>query len=478
MSKNNTDWFAVDTAGLRQLQMTKPKHYVLRELVQNAWDENTANCIVNTSYDKSSGIAEIMVLDDSPEGFKDLRDAFTLFKHTSKRANPNQRGRFNLGEKQAIAISEYAMISTTKGTVRFDNKGRKESAEKMKKGSTVALQVKMTEKEYGDMLEMAQRYIAPSNINYTLNSQLVERAYPTEVFTVNLPTEIEVEGQIRSTNRNTEVNVYTDVNDPRRLGWLYEMGLPVCEIDCEFGISVEQKIPLNVDRELVKPAYLQDLFAEVLNHTTEKITEENASASWVRSAMSDERTTQEAAQVVIKQRYGDKILVANHLDPNSIDIALSNGYRVIEGREMSKAEWAVTKAFDIIHSTSELFGTSFTDADTVKPTEAMNKVGNYAKKIAKNMLDISIKTNFIKSKMSNVSATFNYETLILTFVVDKLPSDFFDHPISRQTTSLIIHELGHYGGNHVESGYHDLITKLGSELTFKALENPEFFGGE
>ena len=38
------NWFSVSKEGLKQLQLGKPKHYVARELVQNAWDENIKVC--------------------------------------------------------------------------------------------------------------------------------------------------------------------------------------------------------------------------------------------------------------------------------------------------------------------------------------------------------------------------------------------------------------------------------------------------
>jgi len=40
---------------------------------------------------------------------------------------------------------------------------------------------------------------------------------------------------------------------------------------------------------------------------------------------------------------------------------------------------------------------------------------------------------------------------------------------------LILHELGHYAGNHTEEAYHKLITKMCGELVILALEEPEFF---
>ncbi len=66
------------------------------------------------------GFADLTVEDDAPEGFTDLTHAYTLFAPSTKRANPEQRGQFNLGEKLVLAVCEQASICTTKGTVVFD----------------------------------------------------------------------------------------------------------------------------------------------------------------------------------------------------------------------------------------------------------------------------------------------------------------------------------------------------------------------
>ena len=44
------NWFEVSKEGLKELQLRKPKHYVLRELVQNAWDEDIKRCEVKASW--------------------------------------------------------------------------------------------------------------------------------------------------------------------------------------------------------------------------------------------------------------------------------------------------------------------------------------------------------------------------------------------------------------------------------------------
>jgi len=70
---------------------------------------------------------------------------------------------------------------------------------------------------------------------------------------------------MRSVERNTKVDLYKTTKS-----YLYEMGIPVVEIDCEWSIDVQQKIPLGIDRETISQSYLRDLFSEVLNNTYEE----------------------------------------------------------------------------------------------------------------------------------------------------------------------------------------------------------------
>ena len=111
-------WFEVSKSGLKQLMEGKDKSYILRELIQNAWDEpgvTTVNVDIAPIMDKRA--AMVTVSDDAPEGFYDLAHAYTMFGATRKRKDPSMRGRFNLGEKQVLALARAATIHTTTGTI-------------------------------------------------------------------------------------------------------------------------------------------------------------------------------------------------------------------------------------------------------------------------------------------------------------------------------------------------------------------------
>lgn len=466
------NWFEVSRDGLRELWLGKPKSYVLRELVQNAWDEDIAECNVMLEY--ADGIAVISVEDDSPEGFRDLRDSFTLFGKTYKRSDPTKRGRFNVGEKQAFSICNEARVETTKGSVIFKREGRRASKSRREKGSKVTVKLKMSKKEFDEICCTVRTYLVPKGIKFTVNGEVIKYREPYKVIEASLLTEKEEDEILKKTIRKTQVHIHKIVGGGEAT--LSEMGIPVSTIDCDFSLDVQQKIPLSIDRETVLPSFLRDLYAEVLNSVHDEIPEESASQVWIREAVSDERISGEAVRTVIKKRYGDKVCVANPFDRLSIDEATSHGYKVIHGSEMSKEEWENVKAHDTIQSSSELFGASFVDAKVVEESELTDnhrKVRTYTQKIAKRLLGVDLKVVFIRSPKATCSAQYGNGTL--TFNLSKLSASFFDPPVSERTTDLILHELGHHEGLHTEKSYHELLTKMAGELIMIALKEQEFF---
>ena len=118
------NWFEVDKHGLARILERKGKEFVLFELVQNAWDEPGVTKVGVSLEIRGRNLALLVVEDDAPEGFRDLSHAFTLFADSTKKSNPQQRGRFNLGEKLVLAISDEVTIRTTRGGIRFDADGR------------------------------------------------------------------------------------------------------------------------------------------------------------------------------------------------------------------------------------------------------------------------------------------------------------------------------------------------------------------
>src|SRR6516165_2901572 len=114
-------WFDVDRDGLGKQAEEHGKGRLIGELVQNALDEaGVTQIAVTLAPVPGRPLADLTVEDDAPEGFRDFSHAWTLFADSYKRGNPELRGQFNLGEKMVLAVCESASISTTRGTVLFD----------------------------------------------------------------------------------------------------------------------------------------------------------------------------------------------------------------------------------------------------------------------------------------------------------------------------------------------------------------------
>src|SRR5438128_1033676 len=118
------NWFEVDRQGLAQILECKGKQFALFELIQNGWDEPGVTKVNVLLEHQGRNKAMLVVEDDAPEGFKDLSHAFTLFASSSKKSNPEQRGRFNFGDKGVFSSSVEVSILTTKRGIRFDAEGR------------------------------------------------------------------------------------------------------------------------------------------------------------------------------------------------------------------------------------------------------------------------------------------------------------------------------------------------------------------
>ena len=463
------NWFTVDKEGLKALQAGKPKTFIINELTQNAWDENITKCGVFIQYDNSKKEISVEVRDNNPEGFKDITHAYTLFADTYKRKDPSKRGRFNLGEKQVLSISNYAKVTTTKGTILFDSQGRHELPEKTNQGSRIEVIFDGTEEEMNELISHAKTLLVPEHIEYVVNGNRIPSKPVFKTVEASLDTEVLRDGVMVSTSRKTKINLVASNGQ----SYIYEMGIPVMETDCYWNIDVLQKIPLAVDRETIRPYYLQDLYAVILNETYQHVPEDDASALWIRTGMKDDRIKKEAVQGILEKRFGGKVLSRNPFDPHANEEAISNGYNLITGNQMSKEEWQKVRELGLIKSTTEEFGSdAFATAKAVTPTPNQRRFALLSKKVAKEFLGINLDVVFIRCDRTNVRA--DYGNHRLRFNLSLLGNGFFD-TVDWQNLRLLIHELAHEHGGHLEHEYHYAMTKLGAQLTLKALEEPSWF---
>jgi hypothetical protein len=227
----NKQWFDVDRTGLGKQAEQHGKGRLVGELIQNALDEEGVTRIdVTLALVPGRPLADLTVEDDSPEGFRDLAHAYTLFAESYKRSNPEQRGQYNFGEKLVLAVCESASISTTKGTVIFDpTDGRTEKPrQKRERGSVFQGRIKMTREEHPEVLDYLRSLLLPDHVAVTLNGERLSSRKPIHSFEASLETPVaDQEGVMRMRVRKTTVSIYEPL--PGETPSLYEMGLPIVE---------------------------------------------------------------------------------------------------------------------------------------------------------------------------------------------------------------------------------------------------------
>jgi hypothetical protein len=478
-------WFDVDKVGLGKQAEEQGKGRLVGELIQNALDEpGVSQIAVTLALVPGQELADLTVEDDAPEGFRDLTHAYTLFAPSVKRANPEQRGQFNLGEKLVLAVCEQASISTTKGTVVFDpEQGRIEKPDKRERGSVFQGRIRMTEEEYSQVCDYLRSLLLTDGITVTFNGQQLLPRQPIHAFTASLETQIaDDKGIMRPTTRKAQVSLYELL--PGEVPSLYELGLPIVETSDRWHVSIGQKVPLNKDRNNVPPRYLKALRTLVLNEMHDRLTEEDANADWVRQAGSSPDCSPDAIKKVLALRFGDKFA---GFDPNDKEAGknfVAQGGTLVYGPMLSPQEWANAKKAGAIQPAGKVCPTpkpyskdsdakNVTVIPTDKWTEGMRKIADYAVFLGQELMDVPITVTFVNTT-NNFAACYGPGDL--HFNLFRLGHAWFEKGIAEDVDKLLIHEFGHqYSGDHLSEEYHDALCLLGARLKRLALEKPEAF---
>ncbi len=476
-------WFEVDRKGLAQLLERKGKEFILFELTQNAWDEQTTEVRVTLERLAGTRSVRLRVEDDNPDGFKDLTHAFTLFAQSDKKGDAQKRGRFNLGEKLVLALCEEAEIASTRGTIVFDGDGRHAKRARTERGSVFTGTLKMTNEEMARCEEAVRTLIPPTGIaTYFNGERLVERQAVAFV-EATLATEVaNVEGQLKPTQRKTTIEIFEPLEGETPM--LYEMGIPVVETGDRWSLNIAQKVPLNLDRDNVPPAYLSRVRALAVEAMSGQLTTEDANASWVREAFQKHGgdMSVDTVEQLTRLRFGDKRVAYDPSDLEANHIAVARGYTLVHGGNMTKGEWDTVRRAGVLLPAGQVTPSPKPYSESGTPQQlmpydtwspGMKRVGVYTQRLGQALLGTHVTVNMVNDFKWPFLATYGAGSL--TFNMGRLGRKWFDG--SREPiTELMLHEYAHhFSGNHLSSDYHDALCKLGAKLAELALTRPELF---
>ena len=492
---SDKNWFEIDPKGLAKLIERRGKIALVLELVANALDADGTK-LVEVLLEPEEGVphATVVVRDDAPDGFINMNHAWTLFAESSRKAYPNKRGRFNLGEKLILALCNEASIISTKSAVMFDSRGRSNMKARRPSGTKFMGIARITRAELAEIKTGMRKVISPSGVTILVNGDKLPTRTALKTIEATLATEIadDVDGILRRTVRKTTIDIYEPL--PGEPAMLYEMGIPVVETSDKWHVDVQQKVPLNMDRDNVTPAYLRDVRTLVVNALHDKLDEADANATFVNEALADDNAAPEAVTKALDLKFTEKRAT---WDPNDLEANMNlqaQGYTLIKGAQLTGPQWANVKKHDaertrpagqIAPTKKAVFSLDGEDrwVPRGKWSKAMLAVVEYTTDVCSELTDSLVSVSILNAITESYGACYGTQGFV--FNLGRLGHAFFDeclkinpnvlHPTVR-LNELIIHELGHhYQPNHLDERYHEKLCELGAKLTRLALVSPKKF---
>lgn len=489
-------WLVVDRKGLAAQLERRSKSFVLFELIQNALDEETTHIDVSLEPSETRGHYVLQVNDDSPDGFADLAHAWTMFAFSPKAKNPEKRGRFDVGEKFVLALCKWAEISSTTGSVIFDEEEGRTHYPRRKRdaGTRFRAIIKMSRDEAQQAIEDAHRIILPEHVQLIVNGSTVEHRQAVAAVRAMLPTEYaDEDGRLHRTVRTTMVEAYE--RRPGEPATVFEMGIPVCETggDDRWHYNVCQRVPLSVDRDSVTPAYLKNLRVHTLNALHEKLRADDAASVWAREAGGDTRVAPVAFGRLQSLRFGEKRVMFDPSDLDANQLAASKGYTVIPAGALTRDEhernralradpetaWATSRPAGQVTPSPQPYsegGKPLPEIPEKDWTPGMWRVATYASALSAHMINHRVRVQIVLGDIGwRPLATFGPGSP-LTLNLRTLGHRFFDSGTIEEVTELLIHEFAHQNvGEHLMEKFHRECCRLGAMLPGITLTYPEIF---
>jgi hypothetical protein len=492
-------WLEIDKEGLRKTLGQKDKFFLLTEMISNAWDEDVSEVAVSLSRPDDAGQSWLRVIDNSPTGWADLTHAHTLFADSTKKGKADKRGRFNMGEKDVLALAIEASLTTVTGQVLFNADGtRTAGTETRAVGSEFAGRFNLTIEEFEHIMSQAKLLLPPKDKVTIINGVELPYREPVGQFTESLSTVLaDKEGVMRNGERQTSVTLYDCL--PGEVAMIYEMGIPIVELgDDKWHVNVGQKVPLSRDRDNVNPVYLKKIRVAVLNAKFAELAGDDAGAKWVGDAMGCAKSSDEAVTHVLKAKFGNEFVSRSVRDIGSIKEVTSRGINAISSGSMSKAEWDRAKAViksdgtPLMQSSAQiaptegLFSLSKTKIIPVSAWSAVMKAyAKFVETVAPRLINLPVTVRYIDDEDVSIQGCFQKgfkgrakQPVKREFGMLTVNLAYHDPASSTDNYELLLHELAHnklMSNDHLDKVFYEEVTELGAKLAILALAEPKLF---
>jgi hypothetical protein len=488
-------WFDVDRKGLQKLALERGVAFVLFELFSNAQDEDVT--YIDLTFAHMEGRQYMLDCeDDSPEGFRNLSHAYTLFAESDKKGKPQKAGRFNLGEKLVLAVCSEAEIVTTKGHVRFNENGERTKGHKRREKGTVfhgMIKNLITKEEWEEACKAFMTVIPRPGVKVRFSTgpwdehfREIEPRIPLHSIQADLQTVIsDDDGMLRRKTMNTLVEIFEP--KPGEEPMLYELGVPVVPTKDKWHVNIHQKVPLNKDRDNVPPDFLAKVRTLVVNAMHDKLTADDMNKPWVTQATESPDIRPEAMKKFMDEKFGEKRVSYDPSDPESNSLAAVHQHNVVHGSMMSKDQWENARKNNLIKPAGQVTpspkafscgfgpdGTPLKQWPEDKITEGMDMVRRYAMWLHVQLGLGPLGVLFLNDDRMIASAAYAKGSKVVEFNMRKLRPGWFELGAVQHVNDLLLDEFGHaFSDNHHSIDYHRALRSIGAKMFEIALKYPK-----
>ena len=466
--------FEADPEGFRAMQLGRPAAHLVRELVQNVFDEATGACRVTVEHEAREGVT-IVVEDDVPGGIRDEKLVFTIWA-SDKADSPTKRGRMGRGLKELVSVSDRTVVATQgRPAIEFVRRGGEWKRRHTTQIAAPATGTRIESlvrgwkakdaKEIGDYL---RRVRPPSEVKLFVNGVEVVRRPAIETHQLYLTTVVYKveEGERRVSNPHERAAVELFAEDGG--SWVYEMGLPIEPIEYPLSIDVGQRVPLREQRDTMLTSYARELYAQLLNARLPVMPKEQLRDNHVLKAAEAWPWLTAETKKAIAHAWTDGKPFAS--TPQQMSIATGAHIAVVNLRSLPEAIRDIVKQPGISTSVRDVLDARREEfcPVVVAPTDAMRRFCAVWEWVARGVgRPCSV---VVREGQPGAGASFERgRNELAIYRAAQIIPDFFDWPLKAHPLSTLIHELSHWKAveeSHGEAFYSDVDDVGGAVAQF------------
>lgn len=469
---SSAQWFDISNDGWRRMNVGRPPYELIKELIQNVLDEDFKTASLN--YNMIDDDFVVSVEDDVENGIINSALITTVFL-TGKEESHLKRGRKGRGLKEFLSVCYKATVETVGKTINFCKDGKRiEYTNNRSCGTKLTAYIKeegWDKKAIREINKYVKNVILYNGNEFKVNGKCIEKRPPMTSSAVTLTTQVIEGGVQRDVEMATTIDIYE--RNKANKGLLFEMGIPVVQVDIPFDVDVHQRIPMNDNRNDVDSRYIDRLKVAVIGQILPLLTKRDL-LGWALSGNDYIWHISHTMRCDITRKIvGDLNKTVLSSNKRYDDKAKQKGKEVFDTAGMN---YRVKELMTPIVGTAEAVIKRIeqnTDPVSVILTEEERHFCKVHTEIAKKGLKKSIQFTVVEKKADtegnwteafHSGHTISYNRLAVGNVRG-ISKTFFSDPFSEQAIDLLIHEAAHEKCSiHTDKRYVDTCTKYGAKI--------------